>query len=241
MRIAITSGAPARSFLFLHEIKAKGCRHDICRSVNTSPYSGSAAPDGVSHDHLAPMIQPIKAMIARIRRYAAADDERAAAANTISLVLAWNTPLYPLYLLTVTDKNTWEGLWLTLFSFPILLSIPIIMQKNNVFGRAILLITSTGNTIFCTWILGETSGTMMFLFPCITLTTLLFRKSEPWALWPLLAFPIMAGAAMYGQYPPSPFACQASACSAILRINVASIVMLLAFIGLLASGPAKET
>jgi hypothetical protein len=38
---------------------------------------------------------------AAARHSAAADDPRAAAANFVALVLAWNTPFYPLYLLGI--------------------------------------------------------------------------------------------------------------------------------------------
>jgi len=180
----------------------------------------------------------MKSVFAAVRRYAAADDPRVAVANLVALVLAWNTPFYPLYLLGAAGPRMRDAAWLTLCSFPIFLAVPAITRWHGVWGRVLLVVAGTGNTLFCTWLLGEASGTPLFFLPCITLAALLFRRAESGALFPLLALPIVAGMVLNGRYPFSPFACTGPACSAIVWLNAVSVAILLAFLGVLASGLA---
>jgi hypothetical protein len=49
-----------------------------------------------------------------LRRYVASDDPRVAAANLVAMVLAWNTPFYPLYLRGAAGAGIGLGAWLTL-------------------------------------------------------------------------------------------------------------------------------
>ena len=180
----------------------------------------------------------MKTMFALVRRYAAADDPRVAAANLVALVLAWNAPFYPLYLRGAAGATISEGAWLTLCAFPVFLAVPAMTRWHDTWGRVLLVTAGTGNTLFCTWLLGEASGTSLFLLPCITLAALLFRRSEAWTLFPLLALPIVTGMALSGRYPFSPFACAGAACLAIVWLNAVSVAILLAFLGVLATGLA---
>jgi hypothetical protein len=178
----------------------------------------------------------MKAALSLLRRYAAADDPRVAAANVVALVLAWNTPFYPLYLLGAAGASIRDAACLTLCSFPLFLAVPAITRWNPLLGRVVLVLGGTANTLFCTWVLSEASGTALFLLPCITLAALLFRRTEIKALAPLLLLPILAGVVLNGRYPYSPFACGGEACAAILWLNALSVAVLLAFLGLLATG-----
>lgn len=180
----------------------------------------------------------MKAAFALVRRYAAADDPRIAAANLVALVLAWNTPFYPLYLFGTAGAAIGKGAWLTLCAFPVFLAVPVVTRWNGTWGRVLLVSAGTVNTLFCTWLLGEASGTSLFLLPCITLAAVLFRRSEGGALFPLMAFPMVTGLAFNGRYPLSPFACADAACSAIVWLNAVSVAILLAFLGILATGLA---
>ncbi len=181
----------------------------------------------------------MKAVFAAVRRYAAADDPRVAAANLVALVLAWNTPFYPLYLLGAAGVAMRDAALLTLCVFPAFLAVPAITRWHRLWGRVLLVVLGTGNTLFCTWLLGEASGTQLFLLPCITLAALLFRRDEQVSLFALLALPIVSGVAMTGHYPFSPFACTDAACSGIVWLNAVSVAILVAFLGVLATGLAE--
>jgi len=180
----------------------------------------------------------MKAAFSLVRRYAAAEDPRVAAANLVALVLAWNTPFYPLYLIGAAGVAMSEAAWLTLCAFPVFLAVPAITRWHGTWGRVLLVTAGTGNTVFCTWLLGEASGTSLFLLPCITLAALLFRRSERVALFAFLALPMAIGVAMSGRYPFSAFACTGAACAAIVWLNAVSAAILLAFLGVLATGLA---
>ena len=181
----------------------------------------------------------MKRLFAAARRYAAADDPRVAAANLVALVLAWNTPFYPVYLLGAAGAAMRNAAWLTLCAFPVFLAVPAITRRHHLWGRVLLVIAGTGNTLFCTWLLGEASGTQLFLLPCITLAALLFRRTEPAALFSLLASPILAGVTLDGRYPTSPFACSGGSCGGLLWLNAISVAVLVAFLGVLATGMAE--
>ena len=180
----------------------------------------------------------MKAALDWVRKYAAANDPRIAAANLVALVLAWNTPFYPLYLLGATGPAMQNGVWFTLFAFPVFLLVPAVTRWNGIWGRVLLVVTGTVNSLFCTWLLGEASGTALFLLPCITLAALVFRRVELGALFTLIALPIVAGVAMNGRYPISPFACIGADCASIVWLNAVSVAILLAFLGVLATGLA---
>jgi hypothetical protein len=176
--------------------------------------------------------------LAALRRYAASDDPRVAAANLVALVLAWNTPFYPLYLWGSAGAGILPGGWLTLCVFPVFLSVPKATRRWPLSGRVLLVLAGTGNTLFCTWLLGEASGTQLFLVPCVSLAALLFRRAERVPLFGLLALPIVAGVALNGRYPVSPFVCAAASCSGIVWLNAVSVGILAAFLGVLATGLA---
>lgn len=178
----------------------------------------------------------MKRALAALRRYVAADDPRVATANLVALVLAWNTPFYPLYLLGASGQGMRPGAWLTLCSFPVFLIVPAVTRWLPLAGRALLVTAGTVNTVFCTWVLGEASGTQLFLLPCITLAGLVFRREERIALFGFLALPIVCGLALDGRLPVSRFVCSAAACGAIVWLNAVSVAVLTAFFGLLATG-----
>jgi hypothetical protein len=170
------------------------------------------------------------------RRYVWSGDPRVAVANLVAMVLAWNTPFYPLYLRGAAGEGIWPGAWLTLCVFPFFLSVPAVTRGRPLLGRVLLVVIGTGNTVFCTWLLGEASGTELFLLPCVTLAALLFRRNEHVPLFGLLALPIVVGVALDGRYPASPFVCVGVACSGIVWMNAISVGVLTAFFGVLATG-----
>ncbi len=102
-------------------------------------------------------------------RYVGSDDPRVGAANLVAMVLAWNTPFYPLYLRGTAGAGMWPGGWLMLCVFPAFLAVPALTRRWPTGGRVLLVTIGTANTLFCTWLLGEASGTPLFLLPCVTL------------------------------------------------------------------------
>ena len=175
------------------------------------------------------------------RGYVGSGDPRVAAANLVAMVLAWNTPFWPLYLRGAAGPRIWPGGWLTVCVLPAFLCIPAVTRRYPSGGRVLLAVIAIGNTLFCTWLLGESAGTQLFLLPCITLSALLFRREERVQLLGLLALPIIAGLVLDGRYPASPFACVGAACSGIVWLNAISAAFVTAFLGMIGTGLASAS
>lgn len=174
--------------------------------------------------------------VARLSTYASNDEPLAAAGNKVALVLAGNTPFYPMYALGLVGSEGMPALLMTLFSFPFFAVVPAISRRHPLLGRATLSIVGSVNTVFCTWLLGERSGTELFLIPCITLASLLFGTGE--RVWMLLlaALPLGAYILLHGHFVPPPHLYQDGAYSALFSMNAISVGTLSIFLGIVFSG-----
>ena len=119
----------------------------------------------------------LKRVIAAIGAYAAHPDPRAAIANTIALVIVSNQPFYPLYLYWAVSP-TISPSYVTFLSTPFFAAVPAAMLRSPLLGRSLLLMAGIGNTLLCRVAFGPGSGVEVFLFPCLVLALLLFRRSE---------------------------------------------------------------
>jgi hypothetical protein len=172
----------------------------------------------------------------RLRAYAANDEPLAAAGNKVALVLAGNTPFYPLYVAAVagTDGMPWP--LMTLFVFPVFLMVPSISRHHPFLGRVTLALAGAINTVFCTWLLGERSGTELFLIPCIMLASLLFGAGERRWMLPLAALPLGAYVFLHGNYGAPPYLYRDDAYTALFSMNAISVGTLSIFLGIVFSG-----
>jgi hypothetical protein len=166
-----------------------------------------------------------------IWRYIAHDDPLVATTNLIALVLGYNTPLYPLYLLWVTGRGGLPWSLLTLCSCPFFLAVPAVSRRSPLAARIMLPIVGTLNTVFCTWLLGQATGTELFLIPSITLAALLFRPNERVAM-ACAAAPAILAFFLAGHYGISPLHYDTAQSHAIMRLNAGSVGTLSIFIGL---------
>lgn len=119
----------------------------------------------------------MKRVMAAISAYAAYPDPRAAIANIIALVIVSNQPFYPLYLYWAVSPVVTPS-YVTFLSTPIFVVVPAVMRRSAMLGRALLLVAGIGNTLLCRAAFGPGSGVEVFLFPCLMLALMLFRRSE---------------------------------------------------------------
>lgn len=173
--------------------------------------------------------------LAALDRYISAEDPRVARANLIALVLAWNTPFYPLYLIAAGMPSAHPATWLTACSFPVFASVPALTRRWPFGGRLVLAAGGTANTLYCTWLLGEASGTPLFLLGCIMLAGLIFAPHERAALLGAIAAPLLAGLLMHGRYPAALHACNTTTCANLVWLSTFSVALLLGFFALLAA------
>ncbi len=119
----------------------------------------------------------LKRVVAAISAYAAHPDPRAVIANTVALVIVSNQPFYPLYLHWAVGPVVSPS-YVTFLSTPFFAAVPAAMRRNCLLGRALLLVAGIGNTLLCRIAFGAGSGVEVFLFPCLILALMLFRRSE---------------------------------------------------------------
>lgn len=177
----------------------------------------------------------LKRVVAAIRAYAAHPDPRAAIASTVALVIVSNQPFYPLYLHWAVSPVVTPS-YVTFLSTPLFAAVPAAMRRSTRFGRSLLLVAGIGNTLLCRVAFGAGSGVEVFLFPCLMLALMLFRRPErAFALsFAVLVFvtyllpPALLGTPLY-LYEPGEYA-------ALQRLNLLSALSLTALIGWLFAG-----
>ncbi len=131
-------------------------------------------------------IAAVKALIRHQSGYAAHDDPTAAAINIIALMLAWNGPLYPVYVIVLTGRDSLPWCLLTMLVSPFFYAIPFLSRISSRAARFALPVVGAANTLWCMKLFGLASGVGLFLFPCIILTALLYRYRERLLMFPLL-------------------------------------------------------
>jgi hypothetical protein len=120
-------------------------------------------------------MQPMKrgaavaiAVLSRLNAYRANPDPRAAAANTLALLLASNGPTYPFYVYLLVGRGFWPAL-IELWTFPLLILVPWLARRNSLAGRVLLVACSTLNTMIFVLLFGPRAELQLFLLPCIAL------------------------------------------------------------------------
>lgn len=164
--------------------------------------------------------------------YAANSDPAARAVNLISLVLAWNGPLYPVYVLALVGRDALPWGLLTLLVTPLFYLVPWLNRRSSRAGRVALPVVGALNTVWCVKLFGIESGVGFFLYPCIVLAALLYREREYWLMLPLLGLTLVLGfipAAAYGQ---PILHLTADAAARLSALNAGSVAFLLGFIAL---------
>jgi hypothetical protein len=177
---------------------------------------------------------------ARFQAYAANDDALAAAGNLVALVLAGNAPFYPLYVLMVAGAGGLPWLLMTMVSFPFFLAIPALARRHPRLGRIALALAATAQTVFSAWLLGEASGTELFLLPCATLAALLFRRSERLLMLALAGLPVAAFWLLHGRYGAPPHVYSPEQYAALFSMNAVSAGTISIFIGIVFSSLFAE-
>lgn len=119
----------------------------------------------------------LKRLFAAVGEYAAHPGSREAIANTVALVIVSNQPFYPLYLYWAVSPVIGPS-FLTFLSTPLFALVPAAMRRSSKLGRSLMLCAGIGNTLLCRFVFGGASGVEAFLFPCLMLAVLLFRRDE---------------------------------------------------------------
>lgn len=176
-----------------------------------------------------------------LRTYAANDEPLAAAGNRVALVLAGNTPFYPMYVVGLAGSDGLPALLMTQFVFPFFAMVPAIARRSPLLARIVLSLAGTVNTVLCTWLLGERSGTELFLIPCISLSSLLFGAGERLWMLPLAGLPLLSYILLHGHYGSPPHLYPDAGYAALFSMNAISVGTLSIFLGIVFSGVYPAT
>lgn len=167
-----------------------------------------------------------------VGNYAACRDPLADVACKVALVVAFNQPLYPLYLHAILGVGAWPA-WLTLFSTPFFVSIPAIARRSSLVGRIILPAVGVTNTTACVKLFGISSGVELFLIPCALLGAVLFRPTERLSTLPILGLPFatyfLVNSWLGSPIMPTP----PGQLWSVIAVNAMSVGTLTALVGLL--------
>jgi hypothetical protein len=152
-------------------------------------------------------------------------DPLSEAANKIALLLAGNTPFYPLYLWFILGRGGWPWLLLTALSTPFFAATLWLARRHSLGARAWLCAWASLNTAWVAWLLGPRAGVALFFLPCLVLAVLIFRTREFAARAPLTALPFALYLALLWA-PHSPVVITPSAYASLFRLNALSVALL---------------
>ncbi len=181
---------------------------------------------------------PVTAGVSLYRRllaYAASDDPHVAASNTIALMLAWNQPFYPLYLLWIVGRDAWVGIP-DAFSALLFFAAPAISRRYPLFGRVFLVAISAANVAFCSMMLGEAAGVQLLYLPCGMLAAMLFSWRERFTMLPMTALPLALWLLTRGRLDIPPIRFSPESYETLFKLNAVSAGALMVFFGWLLAG-----
>jgi hypothetical protein len=174
-----------------------------------------------------------------LRAYTASDDPHVAACNTIAMVIAWNQPYYPLYLLWIVGRDAWVGVP-DAFSGLLFFAVPAICRRSPLLGKSAMVVFSVANVVFCSMMLGEAAGVQLLFLPCGMLAALLFTWRERIVMLPMASLPLVAWWLTRTRLDVPPIRFSPQAYATLFSLNAVSAGVLMVFFGWMMAGIAKR-
>jgi len=173
----------------------------------------------------------LRRLLERQRNYIAHPDPAAAMANFIAILIVWNGPFYPIYVIALVG---WAGLpsFLTMLSTPFFFSVPWLMRRDTRLGRAAMATIGIANTAWSIKLFGAASAVNLFLLPCMMMGALLYRRSERRLMLAILGLAITAFFAPAELYGAVILPLTAEAEARLANLNLVSVTMLTAVIAM---------
>jgi len=159
------------------------------------------------------------------RAYTANDDPVAALANLVAMVIAWNGPLYPVWIMAFIGWDGWPSVF-TVFAAPFFFAVPWLMRRSTGLGRFAIPVLGTANCLWSTKLIGAETGVGLFLIPSLLMAGLLYRRRELWLLLPALALPFAAHFLPPSALGPTLFPLDAAEGATLTGLNLASVMAL---------------
>jgi len=166
-----------------------------------------------------------------VRGVAAHDDPLAESSNWVALLIGTHLPFWPLYVWWCAGTQAFPSSLLTMALAPAFLLIPLVTRWSGLLGRVAMLLAGLANTVFTVWVLGERSGTELFLVPCAVLAAMSFRRPERGLMLAFTALPIVIWYVLRDHAPAPLHHYDAGAARELFVLNAISIGVLIAAFG----------
>lgn len=162
-------------------------------------------------------------------------DDITRATVTIAWVILLNKPFYPLYVWWVAPSGVTASLS-TLIATPFFLAIALLAPRWPLAARLGLPLVGALDTLVATKFLGFSTGTMLFLAPCIMLAGMSFHRAEVWWQRGAAALLFVAFVVSYGRLGGPMHQWMPGEAEAMLGLNAFAVASLMAFVALRYAG-----
>jgi len=174
---------------------------------------------------------PLQSGMDKIRSFAHHPDPLVEASNWVALIIGTHLPFWPLYVWCSAGLEALPTALLTMALAPVFLLVPWVARRNGLLGRMMMLITGIANTAFTIWILGNNTGTDLFLAPCAALAAILFRQTERWVMIIFTTLPLAVWYMMQYHAPIALHHYNALVAHEIFNLNAISVSVLITSFG----------
>lgn len=171
-----------------------------------------------------------------LRRFAEHPDPLTEASNWVALIIGTHLPFWPLYVWWSAGSQALPSALLTVALAPVFVAVPLISRRSGLLGRMATLLAGIANTIFTIWVLGQNSGTELFLGPCAALAAISFRQTERWVMMCFTMLPLAVWYGLQHHAPVSLHHYEGKAAHALFVLNIISVSVLIAVLGWLQAG-----
>ncbi|MGV3551186.1 hypothetical protein [Rhizobium sp.] len=158
---------------------------------------------------------------------------------TVTWVIVLNKPFYPLYVWWLVGSGVQASLG-TLLSVPFFLFVLYLARNWPLAARLGLPIVGTLDTVFETKLFGYSSGTELFLAPCMMLAALSFNPLEKWWQRGLAAGIFLVFVVTHGRLGAALYAWTVEDLATLFSINAFAVASLMAFIAIRYAGVRRK-
>ena len=166
-------------------------------------------------------------------------DELTQASVTVAWVIIANKPFYPLYIWWLVGSGVAVSLW-SLVAVPFFLLVPWLARRRPLAARVMLPVVGVVDTLFETGLFGESSGTLLFLAPCVMLAALSFHRSEAWWQRGVAALVFGAFVVAYGRMRVGVYEWSAGEIETLFSLNAFAVASLMGFVAVRYAGVERR-
>lgn len=167
----------------------------------------------------------------RIAAYVHSDDPLVAASNLIAIIVAINQPFFPLSIHWLVGDDHGAS-FVTFFSTPFFLAVPVVTRLSSVAGRAMLPIVGIFNTLVSAQAFGAASGVELFLCPCAMITGMSLRQSERMIVLGIVGLALGGFVLLHDRAAAASTLFSPAEYSSFVSLNVWSVAVLIVFAAL---------